>query len=163
MNWFLIASGLAAAFMLAGHSTIGRRQFFLPMLGASFDPTAKRVMEFVWHMSTAALVLPPFVLLYASQLRRRRRAGTTLCCRLPGVAVRRLGRRAFAGGFDVGLAGRGLQTVSMVAVSRGRRSRLGGDRHGLSMPLPTDTVDKATRLTRRLTAAGFSLDMRRIR
>ena len=65
MNWFLIASGLAAAFMLAGHSTIGRRQFFLPMLGASFDPTAKRVMEFVWHMSTAALVLPPFVLLYA--------------------------------------------------------------------------------------------------
>ncbi|MAF48986.1 MAG: hypothetical protein QGH73_16240 [Rhodospirillales bacterium] len=65
MNWFLIASGLAAAFMLAGHSTIGRRQFFLPMLGVSFDPTAKRVMEFVWHMSTAALVLPPFVLLYA--------------------------------------------------------------------------------------------------
>ncbi len=66
MNGFLIASGLVATFMLVGHSTIGRKQFFLPMLGASFDPTAKRVMEFVWHMSTAALVLPPIVLLYAA-------------------------------------------------------------------------------------------------
>ena len=65
MNGFLIASGLVASFMLVGHSTIGRKQFFLPMLGADFDPVAKRTMEFVWHMSTAALVLPPVVLLYA--------------------------------------------------------------------------------------------------
>ncbi len=65
MNGLLIASGLVAAFMLVGHSTIGRKQFFLPMLEATFDPTAKRVMEFVWHMSTATLVLPPIVLLYA--------------------------------------------------------------------------------------------------
>jgi len=66
MNGFLTASGLAATFMLVGHSTIGRKQFFLPMLGASFDPAARRVMEFVWHMSTAALALPPAVLLYAA-------------------------------------------------------------------------------------------------
>ncbi len=65
MNNFLIASGVVAAFMLVGHSTMGRKQFFLPMLEATFDPTAKRVMEFVWHMSTATLVLPPVVLLYA--------------------------------------------------------------------------------------------------
>jgi hypothetical protein len=65
MNGLLIASGLVAAFMLVGHGTIGRKQFFLPMLGADFDPVAKRTMEFVWHMSTAALVLPPVVLLYA--------------------------------------------------------------------------------------------------
>ena len=66
MNGFLTASGLVAAFMLIGHSTIGRKQFFLPMRDAPFDPAAKRVMEFVWHMSTAALVLPPAVLLYAA-------------------------------------------------------------------------------------------------
>ncbi len=35
------------------------------MLGATFDPAAKRVMEFAWHMSTDALALPPAVLLYA--------------------------------------------------------------------------------------------------
>jgi hypothetical protein len=66
MNGFLTASGFIAAFMLVGHSTIGRKQFFLPMRNATFDPSAKRVMEFVWHMSTVALVLPPAVLLYAA-------------------------------------------------------------------------------------------------
>ncbi len=65
MNIYLIISGLLAAFILVGHSTIGRKQFFVPMLETDFDPTAKRVMEFVWHMSTATLVLPPIALLYA--------------------------------------------------------------------------------------------------
>ena len=51
--------------MLAGHSSIGRRQFFLPMLDITFDPTSKRTMEFVGHMSAISLVLPPIVLLYA--------------------------------------------------------------------------------------------------
>jgi hypothetical protein len=51
--------------MLIGHSTMGRKQFFLPMRAVSFDATAKWVMEFVWHMATAAMVLPPVVLLYA--------------------------------------------------------------------------------------------------
>lgn len=65
MNIYLTAAGVVAAFMLVGHSTVGRKQFFLPMLEVSFDPTSKRIMEFVWHMATASLVLPPVVLLYA--------------------------------------------------------------------------------------------------
>ncbi len=64
MNTYLVISGLLAAFILVGHSTIGRKQFFLPMLESTFDATAKRIMEFVWHMSTASLVFPPVVLLY---------------------------------------------------------------------------------------------------
>jgi hypothetical protein len=66
MNTYLLVSAGLAAFMLVGHSTIGRKQFFLPMVAADFDPVAKRVMEFVWHMSTAALFLPPFALAYAA-------------------------------------------------------------------------------------------------
>ncbi|MDP7668236.1 MAG: hypothetical protein QF738_09285 [Rhodospirillales bacterium] len=65
INTYLVISGLIAAFVLVGHSTIGRKQFFLPMVEATFDPRAKRIMEFVWHMSTASLVFPPLVLLYA--------------------------------------------------------------------------------------------------
>ncbi len=65
MNVYLLVSGVLAAFILVGHATIGRKQFFLPMLAASFDPTSKRIMEFVWHMSTVALVLPPVVLIYS--------------------------------------------------------------------------------------------------
>ena len=61
MDFWLIGSGAVAAFMLIGHATMGRKQFFLPMLDVSFDPAAKRVMEFVWHMATAALVLPPWL------------------------------------------------------------------------------------------------------
>ena len=65
MNVYFLVSGGLAAFMLIGHGTIGRKQFFLPMREAAFDPTAKRIMEFVWHMSTVALALPPAVLIYA--------------------------------------------------------------------------------------------------
>lgn len=64
MNIYLVISGFLALFILVGHSTIGRKQFFLPMLDATFEPTSKRIMEFVWHMSTASLVMPPAVLLY---------------------------------------------------------------------------------------------------
>lgn len=64
MNIYLVVSGCLAAFILVGHSTIGRKQFFLPMLEATFDPTPKRIMEFVWHMSTVSLTFPPLVLLY---------------------------------------------------------------------------------------------------
>ena len=65
MNAYFLVSGGLAAFILVGHSTIGRKRFFLPMLAASFEPTSKRVMEFVWHMATVTLVLPPVVLIYA--------------------------------------------------------------------------------------------------
>ncbi len=65
MNILLLVSGGLAAFMVAGHSTIGRKQFFLPMLAADFDPTSKRIMSFVWHMSTLTLVAAAVGLLYA--------------------------------------------------------------------------------------------------
>ncbi len=57
MNGFIIASGVLAAAMLLAHSTLGRRNYFLPMTAADFDPYARRVMEFVWHMSTVAIAL----------------------------------------------------------------------------------------------------------
>jgi hypothetical protein len=65
MNVLLLVSGGLATFMVLGHSTLGRKQFFLPMLEASFDPTAKRIMAFVWHMSTATLVAAAAALIYA--------------------------------------------------------------------------------------------------
>jgi len=66
MNLLFLTSALIATFILIGHSTIGRKQFFLPMVAADFEAVPKRVMEFVWHMSTVALALPPIVLLYAA-------------------------------------------------------------------------------------------------
>ncbi len=66
MNTMLLISGALAAFMVAGHGTIGRKQFFLPMLAADFDPTSKRIMAFVWHMSTVTLVAAAAALLYAA-------------------------------------------------------------------------------------------------
>jgi hypothetical protein len=66
MNIVLLISGGLAAFMVVGHSTIGRKQFFLPMQEVSFDPTAKRIMAFVWHMSTVTLVAAAAALFYAA-------------------------------------------------------------------------------------------------
>ncbi len=66
MNTLLLISGALAAFMVVGHGTIGRKQFFLPMLEATFDPTSKRIMAFVWHMSTATLILAAAALAYAA-------------------------------------------------------------------------------------------------
>jgi hypothetical protein len=66
MNYFLWIAAAVAAFMVTGHSTIGRKQFFLPMLAADFDATSKRVMTFVWHMSTASLVLAAGALIVAA-------------------------------------------------------------------------------------------------
>jgi hypothetical protein len=65
MNFWLIASGIFASMIVAGHCTVGRREFFLPMLDAPFDPIAKRAMTFVWHLSTIALIPPAIALLYA--------------------------------------------------------------------------------------------------
>ncbi len=50
--------------MVVGHGTLGRSQFFLPMLAADFDPTSKRIMAFVWHMSTITLAVAALALLY---------------------------------------------------------------------------------------------------
>ncbi len=66
MNVALLIAGLVAAFMVVGHSTIGARQFYTPMLAADFDPVSKRIMGFVWHMSTATLVVATVALIYAA-------------------------------------------------------------------------------------------------
>ena len=78
MNVLLLISGALAAFMVLGHSTIGRRQFFLPMLEVSFDSTAKRIMTFVWHMSTVTLVVAAAALFYAGLAREDGAAGGPL-------------------------------------------------------------------------------------
>ena len=57
MNWFIIASGILATVMVLGHIIPGRKEEFLPMVAAEFDPSPKRSMEFVWHMATATLIL----------------------------------------------------------------------------------------------------------
>jgi len=64
MNTLLIVSGALAAFMVVGHGTLGARQFFQPMLTADFDPTSKRIMTFVWHMSTITLAVAAMALLF---------------------------------------------------------------------------------------------------
>ena len=64
VNTLLIVSGGLAAFMVVGHGTLGRRKFFLHMLAADFDPTSKRIMAFVWHMSTITLAVAALALLY---------------------------------------------------------------------------------------------------
>ncbi len=66
MNILLLISGCLAAFMVVGHSTIGKKQFFDPMLEADFDPTSKRIMTFVWHMSTVSLLAATAGLIYAA-------------------------------------------------------------------------------------------------
>ena len=67
MNTYLLISGLIATFTVAGHCTLGRKWYFLPMLATDFDPSAHRIMQFVWHLATISLALPPVVLLYAAQ------------------------------------------------------------------------------------------------
>ncbi len=66
MNILLLIAGCLAAFMVVGHSTIGKKQFFDPMLGADFDATSKRIMTFVWHMSTVTLLAATLGLFYAA-------------------------------------------------------------------------------------------------
>ena len=66
MNVLLSLSGTLAAFMVVGHATLGRKQFFVPMLEASFESAAKRIMAFVWHMSTLTLIAAAAALFYAA-------------------------------------------------------------------------------------------------
>jgi hypothetical protein len=57
LNGLIIGAGTLATIILIGHCTVGRRDYFLPMKEADFDPYARRVMEFVWHMSTVSIAL----------------------------------------------------------------------------------------------------------
>ncbi|HEB32244.1 MAG TPA: hypothetical protein ENI15_15445 [Spirochaetes bacterium] len=63
MNIFLIISGIVALFIVVGHFTMGRKTYLLPMMEASFDGVAKKVMQSVFHYSSVNLVLMAVMLL----------------------------------------------------------------------------------------------------
>jgi hypothetical protein len=63
MSIFLIISGLVALFIAAGHFTMGRKNYLIPMLEASFNGVAKKVMQSVFHYSSVNLVLMAVMLL----------------------------------------------------------------------------------------------------
>ncbi len=63
MNWFIIVAGIFALFTTIGHFTIGSKQYLKPMLNATFDPIAKKVMHCVFHYVSAFLILSTVVLL----------------------------------------------------------------------------------------------------
>jgi len=65
MNWYLVVSGLLAAFCTVGHLTIGRKTFLKPMMEATFDEVPKKVMHCVFHFITIDFVLATVVLLAA--------------------------------------------------------------------------------------------------
>jgi hypothetical protein len=63
MNWFLVVSGLVALFVVAGHFSMGRKNYLLPMMNASFDDVAKKIMQSVFHYSSVNLVVMAVLLL----------------------------------------------------------------------------------------------------
>ena len=63
MNVWLIVSGVLALFVVVGYFTMGRKSYLKPMLDASFDGIAKRVMQCVFHYISVNLVLMTILLL----------------------------------------------------------------------------------------------------
>ena len=63
MNWLVLISGLVAAFCTVGHFAVGSKQYLQPMLQASFDDVAKKVMHCVFHYISAFLVISTLFLL----------------------------------------------------------------------------------------------------
>ncbi len=64
MNWFLFIAGVFGAFTTIGHFLVGSKSFLKPMLEASFDDVAKKVMHCVFHYISAYLILSTLVLLF---------------------------------------------------------------------------------------------------
>jgi hypothetical protein len=65
MNWYLVVSGLLAAFCTVGHLAMGGKMFLKPMMEASFDEVPKKVMHCVFHFITVDFVLATIALLAA--------------------------------------------------------------------------------------------------
>lgn len=63
MNTYAIIAGIIALFASIGHLTVGKKQFLRPMLDASFDVLAKKVMHTVFHYITVFLFLTAYILL----------------------------------------------------------------------------------------------------
>ena len=63
MNWLITISGIFALMTVAGHFTVGSREYLKPMLEATFDPVARKVMHCVFHYVSAFLILSAAALL----------------------------------------------------------------------------------------------------
>lgn len=57
MNWLLFISGILVLFTVIGHFTMGYKNYLKPMLEATFDDIAKKVMLSVFHYVSVFLVL----------------------------------------------------------------------------------------------------------
>ena len=57
MNWPVFISGIVAAFAVIGHFAMGNRMFLKPMMDASFDEVARKVMHTVFHYISVFMVL----------------------------------------------------------------------------------------------------------
>ena len=63
MNWSILISGLFAAFTTICHFAIGTKLYLQPMLSATFDTVARKVMHCVFHYVSAFLIISSLVLL----------------------------------------------------------------------------------------------------
>jgi hypothetical protein len=95
MNGWILAAGVIGLLTTLGHFSVGTRHYLKPMLEASFDPIARKVMHCVFHYVSAFLILSTLTLLLVGS---GRLAGETVVVRF--VAVNYL---VFAG-WQIGLA-----------------------------------------------------------
>lgn len=63
MNIYAVIAGVLGLFASIGHLTIGKKQFLKPMMSATFDPLAKKVMQTVFHYITVFLLLSSYMLI----------------------------------------------------------------------------------------------------
>ena len=63
MNWLIIISGIFALLTTIGHFAVGSKEFLKPMLEATFDPVAKKVMHCVFHYISTFLIISTIALL----------------------------------------------------------------------------------------------------
>ena len=63
MNWLITISGFFALLTTIGHFVVGTKEFLRPMLDATFNPVAKKVMHCVFHYISTFLILSTVVLL----------------------------------------------------------------------------------------------------
>jgi hypothetical protein len=63
MNSAIFLAGLGAGFICLGHFTVGNKRYLRPMLQATFDELAKKIVHCVFHYISAFLVLSAIFLL----------------------------------------------------------------------------------------------------
>jgi len=63
MNYYLLASGILGAMAVAGHFTIGRKEYLKPVLESNIDEIPKTIMHGLFHYASVFMVLSTIVLL----------------------------------------------------------------------------------------------------